>query len=448
LKLSILNDTITETKALLKAKTENFNITFLQKKIYPEDIYNACDRRNLNSTDLERITDNLEVELQNYGIVVVQDTAKVRNKAKYSNEYEALKRYRYNDLAALHDATALYYVREKRTKKIRDFENVNCWFLNNSISREKYEIDKGSNLEYQPESIKADDFLNIIWLSNPQVDKSLNADEISEIGLSSLVSLSLTSSLPKLSIIRELDDNIHRYAQDGQLSDVDVVRVATRITTKQLSDIENLNKLAKENKELFVKRLIDEAKKQKELDDERIKKLDKVLNDFSKSSAGLEKLKVDFEKKSKEIDAKIQLASEESESKDKIIAYLNNQLDNEKILHKKEASKLIAERRERFIDERVRMWKRATNVELIFWLLILGVGVLWLLGTAGWSIKNATLLYINLRGNLIFTSVMALIGFVFTAITFKKWYDKNYDHSNIENYKKGIKLPDELKDID
>ncbi|MEJ7682163.1 MAG: hypothetical protein WKG06_30795 [Segetibacter sp.] len=72
--------------------------------------------------------------------------------------------------------------------------------------------------------------------------------------------------------------NTHRT---NSLTDADVVRVATRITTKQLADIDNLNKLARENKELFVQRLNEEAKKQKELEDERIRKLDKVLNEFT-----------------------------------------------------------------------------------------------------------------------------------------------------------------------
>jgi hypothetical protein len=447
-KLSILNDTITETKALLKAKVENFDFTFLQKKVYPEDIYNACERRNLNSADLERITDNLEKELANYGVTLIHDTTKFKKKARFSNEYELLKKYRHSDLAALHDATALYYVREKRQKKIKDFENVNCWFLNNSISREKYEIDKGIILEYQPETIKADDFLNIIWLSNPQIDKALSSNEVSDIGLNSLVSLGLTSSLPKLSIIRELDDNIHKYTQDGGLSDADIVRVATRITTKQLSDIENLNKLAKENKELFVKRLNEEAKKQKELDEERIKKLDKVLKDFTQKSAGLSKLKTDFEEKSKAIDKKIQAVSGESESKDKKIASLNSELEKERALRKKETNKLIAEKREQFVDSTVTKWRKNTNIELAIWLLILVGGVLWLLGSAGWNISNAISLFKDLKGNLIFSSCLALAGFIFSAISFKKWYDKNHNHSNIENFKKGIKIPDNLKDID
>ncbi|MEJ7682162.1 MAG: hypothetical protein WKG06_30785 [Segetibacter sp.] len=107
-RLSVLRDTLIETTVLLKAKSENFNLTFLQKKLYPEDIYNACDRRNLNSTDLERIADNLEKDLAAYNVSIVYETSKYRNQAKLSNEFEVFSTYRHSEAAALHDATAIF----------------------------------------------------------------------------------------------------------------------------------------------------------------------------------------------------------------------------------------------------------------------------------------------------------------------------------------------------
>lgn len=445
-KLTVLSDTIKETTSLLKAKIENFDLTFLQKKIYPEDIYNACDRRKLNSTDLERITDNLEKEILSFGVGVISDTTKYKNLARFSNEYESLKKYRHSDTAALHDATAVYYVREKRKKRIKEFENVNCWFINNSVSREKYDLDKGNNLEYQPDLIKADDFLNIIWLSNPQIDRTIDINEISEIGLTSLISMGLTSSLPRLSIIRELDDNIHKYAQDSGLTDADIVRVAMRITTKQLTDIENLNKLAKQDKEQFVKRLNDEAQKQKELDEERIKKLDKILQELTSKSHSLQKVKSDFEEKSKNLDERITSVTGESQLKDKTIQSLNSELEKEKALRKKENNKRQSEKREQFIDDTVVKWRRKTNIELMIWLFFFIAGILSLLWLANWKISNAIALYKELTANLIFSSAIFVLGTVFSAITFKKWYDKNHSHSNIENFKKGLKIPEALKD--
>jgi hypothetical protein len=317
---------------------------------------------------------------------------------------------------------------------------------NNSVTRDKYNLDKANNLEYQPEMIKADDFLNVIWLSNPQIDRTLDVNEISEIGLTSLISAGLTSSLPKLSIIQELDDNIHKYTQDGVLSDADVVRVATRITTKQLSDIDNLNKLAKENKELFVQRLNDEARKQKELENERIKKIDKVLSDFTTKSDSLNKLKNDFEEKSKALDEKIIAITGESAIKDQKIENLSKQLEDERKLRKDDERNRKAEKKEAYIDKEVRKWQRSTNKELTLWLVVFIAGLLWLLKLAGWNINNAITLFETLKANFIFSSLLLLAGGIFSGITFKKWYDKNHNYSNIENYKKGLKLPKEFHD--
>lgn len=116
-KLSILNITITEITHLLEKKAENFDKTFLAKKIDPEDIYNACDRRKLAKTDLQRIAQNINNTILEYGIFAVPNTDKYQNNAKFSKEFEKLRNLRNNDWSALHDATTIYYVREKEIKK-------------------------------------------------------------------------------------------------------------------------------------------------------------------------------------------------------------------------------------------------------------------------------------------------------------------------------------------
>ncbi|RCR67689.1 hypothetical protein DUE52_19985 [Larkinella punicea] len=444
-KLSILIDTISEIRYLLKAKAQNFNMSFLQKKIYPEDIYNACERRNLNVADIERITDNLENDLGNYGIAIVYDTTKYKNLAKYSNEFEYLKTIRTSERSAFHDATAIQYVRNKRIKKIREFENVNCWFLNNSLNRDKYINGKNVNeIEFQPDLIRADDFLNIIWLSNPQITRNINMDEVVEIGLSSLVSLSLTASLPKLSIIKELDDNISKYAEESNLSDEDILRVATRITTKQLTDIDGLNKLANTNKEEFVKRLNEEAKKQKEIEEEKIKKLDKVLKDFIDKSSSLAKIKTDFEEKSKKIDERITNITGDSVIKDKTIDELRNQLDIERQQRKKESLSRKKKERNDYINTKVKKWQNNVNYELIIWGIIFIVSVVYILYLASWNINLAIGLYKNIKDDFIFGNILFILGLIFTGFTIKKWYDRHHNYSNIENYKKNIEIPENL----
>jgi hypothetical protein len=446
--LSVLNDTIIETKSLLKAKAENFDTTFLQKKIYPEDIYNACERRKLNKADIERISDNLEKELNENSFYIVPDTSKYKNIAKRSSEYEFLKKVRNSEFSALHDAIAIHYVREKRKKRIKDFENVNCWFITNPINREKYiGFEKNQdNYDFQPETIKADEFLNILWLSNPSVDKNIDINEISEIGLTSLVSMCLTNSLPKLSIIRELDDNIHKYAQENGLTDSDIIRIATRITTKQLTDIEYLNKLAIEDKVKFVKRLDEEAKKQKELEEERIKRIENILIDFSKKAEKLETIKSGFEKKSKTLDQKLKEVNIVNTDKDKEINQLRIDLEREKELRKTEEKKRVKEKRDAYISAKVSNWQKNALNELIVWVIIFLISGLFILYISEWDINKASTLFTDLKKNIIVSSALFIVGTIFSVISLKKWYDRNHNYSNIESFKKSIQIPEELED--
>lgn len=296
-KLTILKDTIDEIERLLYRRSETFNEHFLTKKINPEDIYNACDRRNLTRTDLEQIADNLSKTLSlEYGITTIPYTEKYRNIARFSKEYTALKVYRNNDEAALHDATAIYYVREKRNnRKFKSFDRVPCWFVNNAITNVFHEseiVEKQNKI--QPEIIKVDILLNILWLSNPNLDKSIDSNDISSTGLKCLVSNTLIESIPKNAIIRELDDNISKYAEKD-LSPEEVVRVAKRIANKQIDNIEGLNNLAKENKEEFVKKLQEEANKQEEIEIKRGKQIEDILAELSKETNKIKKFTKSYE---------------------------------------------------------------------------------------------------------------------------------------------------------
>jgi len=447
-KLKVLQDTIYECMGLLKAKAEHFDTTFLQRKVYTEDIYNACERRGLNKADLERISDNFEKELGTYGILIVYDTTKYKNIAKYSPEYKILRQIRNTDAAALHDATAIHYVRIKRQKKIKEFENVNCWFVNNALNRGKVGHDWEKNrFEFQPELIKADDFLNIIWLSNPQININVNADELSDIGITSLISLTLSDSLPKAAIIRELDDNIHKYAAE-ELTDNDIVRIATRITNKQLKDIETLNKLAKNNKEEFIKRLNQEAKKQAKQEGERIKKLDKLFKELSDKGKSFHKLKAELEHKTKTLDGKLSKLQDQDSSKDGMISELSTQLAKEKRERIKDENKRRHEKRKEYLNKQVGNWRRKTLSEFALWLLVAIGGIIFLLWKSNWQIDAASKLAQTLHSNFIISVLIFLLGAVFTGVTIRTLFNKYRNHSNIEAYKKGIDIPDDLKDIE
>lgn len=431
--ITILKDTIEETKNLLETKASFFEKSFLQKKVNPEDVYNACDRKGYSKTDLERVADNLENSIGEFGISVIYHTEKLKNEAKFTEEYKIFEKVRNSKKSALHDAIAILYVKKKRTKKIKDFEKVNAWFVNNSASVE------GDNIYlkdgFQPETIKADDLLNILWLSNPQINKEIQGDDLAEIGLTSIISLTLNKNLPKSQILRELDDNIHKYAKE-EISDTDIVRVATRITNKQLKDIEELNLLAEKDKEQFVKRLEDEAAKQKRLEESRIKKLEKVFEEIALRTDELEKSKSTYEEKAKVFDSVIN-EKREADSKVKTL--------EEKLLEEQNKSREI--QRNLWIKSELRKWRKKSWIEFSIPSILFLFALLYILYSSNWNLNIASDYLKELNSNLIISGVISIIVFIFSAVSFSTLIGKYRNHGNIQNYIKGLEIPESMKEL-
>ena len=298
--LRVLKETIKETTDLLLKKAEYFDKSFLPKLINPEDIYKACERRNLNRNDLERIADNLEnILVDEYSILQIPYTVKYQNLAKSSTEYAEFKKIRNTDFAALHDIMALYYVREKRgKKKIKHFEDVNCWFVNNAINHDNSDYVGYKLRGYQPEIIRADELLCVLWFIKPDIGNGDLTDGVVDTNLNALISCTLNSSLPQASIIKELDDNIQKY-KDASISDKDILRIATRITTHQLKNIEELNEIAESDSKQFVQKLKEEADKQKQEDDKRIARFEDVLKKLERLSSKPSDIEVEKRKRFK-----------------------------------------------------------------------------------------------------------------------------------------------------
>lgn len=445
-KFTVLNDTIEETKYLILKKAEYFSTSVLSKGVNPEDIYNACERRNLNKSDLERVVDNIEDTLSKKGIIILPNTDKYKNQARYSTEYEGYKKYRSSHYAALHDATALFYVRDKRKKKIKEFEKVNCWFVNNSLTHDTEEQKESHNNinEFQSEIIRADELLNILWLANPNISSSMNASELVDIGLSSIVAYTLNSSLPKASIIKELDENIQKYRGDT-ITDKDILLISSRISHRQLKNINELNNLANTNEQEFANRIKQEAQKQQEEENERIHKLDQLFQKFEKKISSIDKARHDLKEKKNELEKEIKNTSETSGSKDKQISDLQVRLAEIEAQTYKEKKKQKEKDVKNYIDEQIRKWRQRTIYELIGWLIGFLVGIVALLWKSDWKSDIAITKYRELQSDFLVGNLFVLITFIFSAITIKKWYDKNHNYSNIENYKKYIDLPEYLK---
>lgn len=334
----ILPETKEEIQSLLEFKSRSLDKVALQKNVNKEDVFCACERRGLNSADLMRISDNIEDSLIKFNIRILPNSTALKNKAKFSNEYQTLKTYRNNDKAALHDAMAILYVREKRGgRAVKSFEKVNCWFVNNSITHDFEHsaienIINGNSSENQPEIIKADDLLNILWLSAPSIRSEVSSDEMVDIGLTTLVAHTLNKSLPKARIIRELDENIQKYKSED-ITDRDVYLLSVRIANNQVKNIEELNTLAVNDTVEFNCRVKEEARKQAEIENEQREQLNKLyselsnaIHSISKQSEAMvqdkevrDKQNQNLQEKLKKSESDNEAISKDSEIKDKTI---------------------------------------------------------------------------------------------------------------------------------
>lgn len=404
--LRVLKETIKETTDLLLKKAEYFDKSFLPKLINPEDIYKACERRNLNRNDLERIADNLEnILVDEYNILQIPYTVKYQNLAKSSTEYAEFKKIRNTDFAALHDIMALYYVREKRgKKKIKHFEDVNCWFVNNAINHDNSDYVGYKLRGYQPEIIRADELLCVLWFIKPDIGNGDLTDGVVDTNLNALISCTLNSSLPQASIIKELDDNIQKY-KDASISDKDILRIATRITTHQLKNIEELNEIAESDSKQFVQKLKEEADKQKQEDDKRIARFEDVLKKLERLS-------------SKPSDIEVE---------------------------KRKRFKLINENRERdrnaYIKKQICKWRLKT------WYWVGGITVILLVCLVCYLVLPSTEGIDCFLQKKSISLIGAFILGVFDLFVIKNLYDKYCNHSNINAFKMNIIVPEELKNL-
>lgn len=112
-------------------------------------------------------------------------------------------------------------------------------------------------------------------MSNPTID--ITRDDVATMGITSLVSYTLNSSLPKSRIIKELDDNIQKYREIYEITDRDVVNLSTRIASRQIKDVQELNELADKDEAAFAARVKDESMRQEQIEVNRAQKFDNLF---------------------------------------------------------------------------------------------------------------------------------------------------------------------------
>lgn len=448
-RFSVLKDTIEETQSLLTIKAQYLNSVFLQSRINPEDIYNACFRRKLKRSDLEIISSRLEKILNEKGINIIYHTEKYKNKAKYSHEYEAFRNVRNTEKAALHDATALQYVQEKRSKKIHNFEDVNCWFVHNSNNSEIDSKGKNANLleGFLPETIKVDELLNILWLSNPSIKGSINDNEIAEIGITSLIAFTLNENLPKSSIIKELDENIQKCS-DNDISDEEILLFANRIVNGQIKNIAELNNIAKQNNPAFVKRLKEEANKQKEEEENRRRELSLVITEFRQEIDELKQAQDELLKLKIENEEAIEIEKVNTLNKENSIKNLAQELENQIKLNKNLENKLRSDKKEIFLLNEKRKYIRKKIIGILFYLAAY-IAFIITFPLIKSFINSTTLNFqiLAFKDDFYYIITCGVVGTIVTGVIIN-YISNDLNSKNIKEYLSNIEIPSEMQQIE
>ncbi|WP_141107319.1 hypothetical protein [Lutibacter flavus] len=315
-KFSILPITIEELRNLLEMISRNLDDTFIERYVDPESIYSACHRRNLNKTDLDRITSKIEKTLKEkfkFSVIGYDKNLRSASKINYPKIYKKYIDKGKSNFSALHDTCSEVYVIERRTKKVSSFIEAQAWFV---IYGHNFS-NKTKRNGYLPAAIRAEELVNILWLSNPMVKETFKSSEFASLGITRLISTTLSDSLPTSKVLRQLDNNIQKYSKQNITAE-DCVLAASKIAEKRENEIIDLNLLAETNSGDFISK-INEFAEEKRLEDQKWKdSIYKTVKDIQ-NEVNYEKIKV----KQKEIDS--ELKDDVIGDNQNKISYLNKQ---------------------------------------------------------------------------------------------------------------------------
>ena len=289
-KIEIMPFTIDETYALLNRVASNLNnITYFQS-LDKDSIYHGCFRNNINSSGLTFIANKFVERLRvQYGILVTDEMTNnaMTSEAKQSQYYKMLKERRHNPDGALHDATVLYYTKKLRKGSPKSFKDINVWFVTDTRGFNENLSILDQNI---PLMIRAEELLNILWLSHPSYDTK----NYIQTTISRLLSTTL-NIVPDGKMLKALDRKI-QIIKDYPINARDCIQVAEAIGSienKKLKlllekntqeeiiiELKHLSKIAEEK----------ESEKQKESEDILTLIKDEMNRSIEREKAILEKI--------------------------------------------------------------------------------------------------------------------------------------------------------------
>lgn len=269
-RFTILNSTINQIRILLGKRINEFASKDYIGSVRGADVFNACIRRGLDKTSLERIKDNILKTIQDKGIVIIHD-AQIRDivdRARKSPNYKVFFERRKNEESAMNDTVAELYVEKKRGDNIREFVDVKCWFLHNSFSPYDYSIGRKIHERYL---ISANELLVLLWLSSPAQGKNIKITDLARSGLTAYVTKYRRAKAPSHEVLRCIKKRIDDVSRLGAITEKDTFNLCIRMAEGHLTHSEVVESLLEPSvtDEQFANKLLyftqeEEAIKQKQ----------------------------------------------------------------------------------------------------------------------------------------------------------------------------------------
>ena len=289
-RLTMLSSTVEQIRVLLGNRINDFGSKEYIGTLRAADIFNACIRRDLDKTALEKIRDSVDYKINEFGIVVIQEAQiqDIIDRAKKSEDYRNLiiKRQN-NEESALNDCVAKFYVKQKRGNRIQEFADVKCWFLHNSFSLN--DDDAGHKIQDRY-SISANELLVLLWLSSPAQGKGVKINNLTKGGLASYITKYRRAKMPSIEVLKKIKKRADQAVELGKISEKDTYNLSIRMAEGYITSAQVDAQLIGENvsDEQFVSNLksfseeADRYKAEKELQileyQERIRNLEEIVS--------------------------------------------------------------------------------------------------------------------------------------------------------------------------
>ena len=219
-RFTMLNSTLNQIRVLLSNRITDFASRDFIGSVRCADVFNACIRKNLDKTKLERIKDNIQRLVEDRGIVIIQD-AQIKwliDKAKKSQDYKELLQRRKNADSALNDTVAKLYVENKRGQNVREFVDAKCWFLHNSFSPYDYSYGRKIHERYL---ISANELLVLLWLSSPAQGQQIKISDVTRGGLASYITKYRRSKMPTRDTLKVIKKRVDDALSYGLITEKD-----------------------------------------------------------------------------------------------------------------------------------------------------------------------------------------------------------------------------------